>query len=214
VGRSYVRQQASDIVADLLSAGNVEGGEVDAAIEMAVFHADERQTVWQHLQTLAGLTGRRTASAADGAVNFAPPKTGGADHAVRAGAELLAWGLGARHAVGQRPPAAALSAAGEKGADAWHLLHHQPDGGAAALVHPAIRDRDAAQAWDEGIAAAAAALAGGGSVVTTGDPAVRAGELVEVEDLPRGAATYRVLAADHLLDGGGLRSHLRLEAVA
>ena len=214
VGRSYVRQQASDIVADLLSAGSVDPGEVDAGIEMAAFHVDERRTVWQHLQTLATLTGRQTASAADGSVNFTPPKTGSADHGVRAAAELIQWSVGGREQGAAGPPTAAVSAAGEQGADAWHLLHHEPDGGAAALLHPAIRDRNAAQAWGDGLTRAATRLAAGGSIVIVGDPTVRAGDLVDVQDLPRGASTYRVLAADHLLDAGGLRTRLRLEAVA
>lgn len=214
VGRSYVRQQAADIVRDLLSSAGVTAGQVDAGIEISVFHVDERCTAWQHLQRLATLTGRQTASSADGSVSFTPPKSGPADHTLRAGAELLHWAVGGRDHGAATAPTAAYSATGEKGADAWHLLHHSPDGGTVALLDPAIRDKAAAQAWGDGLTASAARLGGGGLVVIVGDPDVRAGDLVDLQDLPRGASTFRVLAADHLLDPHGLRTRMRLEAVA
>jgi phage protein D len=212
VGRSYVRQQVGDIVRDLLSAAQVDPGEIDGQVEMAVYHVDEQCTVWQHLNALGSLTGREVSSGPDGAVHFIPPKTGAPDHTLRTGAELVAWELGGFQAGVMPPPTAAVSAAGEQGADAWHLLSHEPGGKARTLLNSAIRDIEAAQAWSDGLKAAAARKGAGGWLLAVGDPSLRAGDLVEIEDVPRGAVTYRVLAADHLLDGSGLTTRLKLEA--
>jgi hypothetical protein len=48
-----------------------------------------------------------------------------------------------------------------------------------------------------------------------GGTAVRAGDLVELTDLPDGPdRTWHVLEAQHVLDAWGLRCRLRLEAAA
>jgi hypothetical protein len=214
VGRAYVQQAVADIVNDLLSSAGVDPGDIDASLEMGVYHADERRTAWQHLQVLATLTGCVVRSGADGSVHFTPPRIGNADHLLRGGAELMAWGVGGRPAGEPPAPAAPVSAAAERGSDAWQLWHHEPDGGGVALMHPAVRDRDAADAYEDAVTAVADRLAAGGIVTVTGDADVRAGDLVELDDVPRAADTYRVVSADHVLDRGGFATRLRLEAAA
>ncbi len=214
VGRSYVQQSVGDIVTDLCSTASVDPGDLDGDVTLSAFHADERRTAWQHVCHLAELTGRAVTSGADGSLNFTKPRTGAADHTLRGGAELLAWAAGARQPVPVPPPSKPLAAAAEQGADAWHLLLHEPDGGSVALLDSAIRDQSSADAWGDGLAATATRRGTGGWIAITGDPTVRVGDLVEVTDVDRAAGTYRVRAVDHRIDGHGFTSRLRLEGVA
>jgi hypothetical protein len=105
-----------------------------------------------------------------------------------------------------------FGAASEQGTDAWSLVHHQPGGGGLHRVLPAIRDREAAAAIDAATSAAHARLGGLARVVATGASKVRAGDLVELADVDRASATYRVLRSRHQIDEHGFRTSLELEA--
>jgi hypothetical protein len=72
----------------------------------------------------------------------------------------------------------------------------------------------AAIALDRAAAAAHARSGAHAVVAATGHAAVRAGDLVDLDGLPRDSGTYRVLRARHELDLGGFRTSLELEAAA
>jgi phage protein D len=105
-----------------------------------------------------------------------------------------------------------FGAASEQGAEAWSLVHHQPGGSGVHRVLPAVRDREAASAVDQAVAAAHERTAAAGRVVSTGQPKVRAGDLVELDGVERAGATYRVRRARHRIDGAGFRTALDVEA--
>jgi phage protein D len=217
IGRSYVSQTAADVVSDLLSSESVDAGEIDAALQLASYHVDESSTAWSHVQRLALLAGCEVASAPDGGLVLRPPKSGRADHVLRHGAELVAWALGTRDR--DAPPAVApFGAASEEGSERWHVLLKEPEGGApstATLVPAALRDRDGAQALADALGRAAERRSVGGTLELVGDPAIRAGDLVELTEMPHGEdGTYRVLAAAHMLDSAGFRTQLRVEGAA
>jgi phage protein D len=214
VGRVYTSQTVGDIVRDLCSAAGVRAGQVDSGPTLGAYHVDERRTGWRHVRTLAGILRAELACSAAGEVHVRAPRSGSAQHTLRAGAELLGWAAGARLAGADPLPVGPYGAASEQGADAWSLVHHQPGGSGAHRLLPAIRDREAASAIDDAASAAHARSEGQARVVATGVPAVRAGDLVELEDVPRAAGTYRVLTARHQLDEGGFRTSLDLEAAA
>jgi hypothetical protein len=218
VGRAYVSQTAGDVVSDLISSGGCRPGTVDAPLDLPAYLVSERQSVWRALQDLARLTGSVVRSRADGAVDFAPPRSRPADHSLRAGAEMLSWAVGDAEPAGAVPAVVPSGAGSEAGSSRWQFLLAEPDNGPPGeptIAPPSVRTRDAAQSVGDRLAASADRRAGVGVVTIVGGHAVRAGDLVDLTDLSAGPdRTWHVLDAQHLLDRWGLRSRLRLEAAA
>lgn len=212
IGRCYTAQKVGDIVRDLCGAAGLTTGDVDDGPTLGAYHVDERRTGWRHLRELAALLGDELASGAAGEVHVRAPRTGSAQHTLRAGAELLDWAAGGQAATADPLPVGPYGAASEQGSDAWSLIQHAPGGTGPHRVLPAVRDRDAAAAIDSAATAAHQRSTVRGRAVATGVPAIRAGDLVELDDVPRAAATYRVLRARHRIDAGGFRTILDLEA--
>jgi hypothetical protein len=214
VGRAYVQQTLGDIARDLLGEAGVDEGDIDAGPMLAVHHVDERRSAWHHLRALAGLYGSELSSSGDGGVNLRPPRSGRADHTVRAGAELLGWTAGTSTPRAQPRPTGAYSAASEQGSDAWSLVHHEPGGSGDHEVLPGVRDQDRASARDTALTAAHDRAVGFARAHVTGIAVLRAGDLVELDGVARAAGTYRTLAVAHRVDDGGFVSVLTLEAAA
>jgi hypothetical protein len=217
VAQSYLGQSAADIVRDLLDQGATDAGEIEAPLQLHAYHVDERRSVWTHLQELARLAGCDVYGAADGAVCFRPPRQGPADHALRFGAELLAWSVGRRHQGAEPPAVVAYGAASESGAEAWHLVLREPDGSPPSgptVIVPAVRDRDGARSVGQAFADRRARRAVGGDVVAVGDAAIRPGAVVSLDDLPDGdLGELRATAVFHVLDArAGFVSRLHVEA--
>jgi hypothetical protein len=217
VAQGYVDQTIADIVKDLIDKAGGRAGDVDASTQLAAYHVDERRNVWSHLVDLARLAGCDLGCAADGAVNFQPPRQGGSDRTLRHGAELLRWRVGQRRALPDPLPVVPYGAASEAGKDGWHLLLRTPDGdppSAASMIHAAVRDRDLAQSLSDARTRARDRAATGGEVLITGDAGLRPGAVVTLEDLPSGElGDLRVLAVSHLIDARhGFVTTLRTEA--
>ena len=212
VGRAYTGQTVGDIVRELISAAGAQAGDVDAGPTLGAYHVDERRSCWRHVRTLASMFAYELSSGAAGEVHVRPPRTGRADHTLRAGAELVSWAVGARQLALASAEVGPFGAASEQGAEAWSLLHHQPGGSGPHRIIPAVRDREAASAVDRAVATAHERTGAAGRVVATGQPNVRAGDLVALDGVERAAATYRVRHARHRIDRNGFRTTLDLEA--
>lgn len=213
VGRSYVQQSMGDIARDLLGEARVDAGEIDAGPTIAIHHVDERRSAWHHLRSLAALYVAELSSAGDGGVNLKPPKTGRADHSIRAGAALLGWIAGERTPGAEPRATGAFSAASEQGSDAWSLIRHESSAGDHDVV-PGVRDQDRASARDSALADAHRRSTRFAKAAITGIAALRAGDLVDLDDVDRASGTYRAVAVDHRVDDRGFVSLLTLEAAA
>lgn len=216
IGRSYIGQTVADVVADLAAAGGGSAGEVSASHTLAAYHVDERRSVWTHVRQLARLTGSELSSAPDGGLNFRPVKTGTADHTLHHGADLVAWRVGPRGPAGPDVSVVPFGAASEQGTDKWHILLRSPEGDSPqgeVVVAAALRDRDATQALQDALGAAAARRAQGGGLTLVGDGAIRAGDLVELADMPSGEdGLLRAIAVTHLLAmDAGFRTAIAVE---
>lgn len=214
VGRAYVQQSMGDIARDLLGEAGVDEGEIDAGPTIAIYNVDERRSAWHHLRSLAALHGAELSSAGDGGVNLRPPKTGRADHSIRAGAALLGWIAGERTPGAEPRATGAFSAASEQGSDAWSLVRHESSGAGDHDVVPGVRDQDRASARDSALADAHRRSGGFAKAAITGIAVLRAGDLVDLDDVDRASGTYRALAVDHRVDDRGFVSLLTLEAAA
>jgi phage protein D len=214
VGRAYVGRTVGDIVRDLAGEAGVSPGEVEAGPTLPVFYVDEARSAWRHVRNLARLTAAELSSAPDGGLHLRPPRAGTADHRLRAGAELLAWAVGGQSELAPAPGSGPYSAASEQGTEAWSLVHHDPGGSGSHRVHPLLRDRDTCQLVDEATTKARSRAGRTGTAVVVGDPAIRAGDLVELRSVERAEDTYRVVSARHEIGPDGFRTTLRLEGVA
>jgi hypothetical protein len=188
VGRSYLQRDLSDIVEDLAGEAGVTVGDLDADLRLPAYHVDERRSAWSHVRSLARLAAAEITTAPDGALDVRRPRSGdSADHTLRHGADLLAWSAGTAATVAPRPDVVAHGAASSMGAQAWHVVLKEPDGGAPdtfTLVPVAVRDTDAASTVAEWAARASVRQERTGRATAVGNPAIRAGHLVELADLP------------------------------
>ena len=214
IGRAYVSRTAGDIAKDLAGEAGASAGDIENGPTLPVFYVDENRSAWHHLRRLARLTVAELTSAPDGGVNLRAVRAGSADHTLRAGADLLAWAVGGQRQPAIVPPTGPYSAAGEQGTEAWSLVHHDPGGSGAHRVHPVLRDRDIADLVDAATSAASDRATKDGWVIVTGDPSIRAGDLVELESVQRADGSFRVVSAGHEIDIDGFRTTLRLEGAA
>jgi hypothetical protein len=218
--QAYLDQTVADIVRDILGRAEVDAGTIDASLKLSVYHVDERRTLWAHMLDLARLAACDLSADGEGKVNFHPPRFGPtADHTLRYGADLLAWSVGPRAPTGDPPAIVPFGAASEEGAEKWHLVLREPDGGSPSSytrVFESLRDRDGASALEEGLRRAASRRATGGWLELVGNPTVRPGDVIELADMPNGEdGTIRALAVTHRIDGvSGFRSRVTVEGVA
>jgi hypothetical protein len=192
-----VSQTLADVVRDLLAAGDVDAGDVDAPMSFPALHIDPRRSVWGNLHALARRTGHQVTSTPAGAVSFGPAAAspalpggfGGVE--LRAGAELL------QYRSGPRPRADAAGAVTPAASSQWYLLLAEPESGAdpPVLVHPALRTRELADAAAEAAGNLASRRARTARVRVPGQPGLRAGTTITALD-----EEHRVLRVRHLLD--------------
>ena len=212
VSRTYSEQSIADIVNDLARGADVDVDGVEADTKLSAFHVDDRRSVWSWLRELAILAGAELCAAPGGGLRFVPVRTGSADVTLRYGADLLAYEL--TDAPSPPVPAvAAHGAASESGAERWHWIRREPTGvgDGAVRVVAAFHNKDAADRLAEALTARASRASKRGVVLATGQPALRAGDLVELSDLP--SADGGLLGATAAALGGGGGTALRARAV-
>jgi len=236
LSRTYVQQSVADVVEDLLAEAEVDAGPIDAGRQLAHFHVDGKRSAWQNLHLLAELFGSQISSEADGALSFKPAPgadaggLGGAlgaaasaagaaagalglggDDGLRRGANVLTWAVGdLRPQPATMPEVAALGAASPFGAPRGHHLLKEPEGGSIqTLVKPSLRDADSAGAAAQALSAAASRSRRGGRFSVLGDPILRAGAEVTVDD-----ETWHLRSVRHRVDSvDGYVCHLRVEGM-
>ena len=220
VGRSYVEVAASDVVTDLLGEADVDEGEIDAGPTLAAFHVSERAHAWAHIYRLSRIASSELSTAADGSLNFrlapgAESGIGGLAGAVAgAASSLLGLGGGRRYGAeihemvvataGPVPIArtvAPFGAASELGSSSWHVLVKDPAGASpsgSVLMPGALRDRDATAQLESSLTQAATRAETAAWVTVTGDHTIRAGDVIELSELPEGGdAAVRVTRLSH-----------------
>ncbi|CAD5366036.1 Phage protein D [Rubrivivax sp. A210] len=210
--QAFLNQSVADIVRDL--AGEVQIDQALATLKLPAWHVDNRRPLWRHLQDLARLVDADLCSAADGSLRFVPAGSPAAPTLLRYGADLLDWRLST---VAEATPAAvaAAGAGSEQGEARWHWLRHDPVGaGAGPTLLPAgLASSDGAQGVADGLSARAKRSSVRGELLLPGRPALRPGDVVQLQDLPGGdPGALRVRAVLHTLDGAsGFLTRLRVE---
>jgi len=198
--RTYLDQTVADIFNDLASSVGVE--DVMADLKLSAYSIDDRRTVWAHILELAMLAGAEATVSAAGALRFVPIGSGAASHTFRHGTTLLRWDVQTVPPP-KVPKVVASGAASEQGADRWHWLNHDPVGEGAehSWLVGAFHTRDAADALAETLTQAAKRAEVRGSIRVVGEPTLRPGDVVELENLPGGASrSFRIPTLRHTLD--------------
>ena len=209
--RTYLSQTVADIVRDLASAVDVD--QVDGASELSYYAVDHRRSVWGHLLDLASLTGSEITCSGSGALRFRPIAPLASATRFRYGAEVLSWQV-ATAAHGPAPVFAAHGSASESGAEKWHWVSPDPTGGAGgSQVVGAFHARSLGEALSNAAAKSAERAGISGQVQLVGQPALRAGDVFSLADLPGGdPGPVRALAVVHLLDATrGFRTAVSVE---
>jgi hypothetical protein len=237
IARTYVQQTVADVVEDLLAEAEVAAGSVDAGQSLAQYHLDGRRSAWDSIHALARLFGAEITSGADGSLSFVPAPGASAGGALgglgglagaaagvagdllglgggglRRGANLLGWATGPRRAEALPVPGVApLGAASSLGASRGHHVLKEPDDGSSAtLVIASLRDTDGADGAAQALTARATRTRTGGRLVVVGDPTLRAGTDVDVDD-----ETWHVRRVQHCMDAvSGYVCELTVEGTA
>ena len=195
-GRSWRQTTLGQVVQDLLGDGEVDAGDVVAALSLPALHVDPHRSIWSALHDLARRTGHQITSTPDGKVSFTPATgvgslpTGLGAGELREGAELLSFRAGPRQAR------TALTRVSPAGAQYWYLLEAAPDSGSdVEVVDPALRTREAANAGTDAFAADASRATRRARMRVTGRPDLRAGTTIQAR-----GESYRVLRVRHAVD--------------
>jgi phage protein D len=214
---SYVQQTIGDIVSDLVAQAGVTTGTIEASQSLAAYHVDERRAVWSHVVDLSNIADLSLTTSAAGALEMREPKSSPVASTLRYGAELLLWQAGPRQAAGIAFQAAPHGAGSEAGSEKWHILLKDPTGGspdAPMIVLPAARDRETADAFSQAEESRKTRRGLHGRAIVTGTPALRAGDVVAMVDLPAGEdLTFRCRSVCHEISPDlGFTTHMLLEA--
>ena len=209
---AFRNQSVADIVRSL--AGEVSIDQALATLKLPAWHVDNRRPIWRHLQDLARLVDADLCSAADGSLRFVPAGAPGAPTLLRHGADLLDW-QSSQLAEPTATAVAAVGAGSEQGESRWHWLRHDPVGaGAGPTALPAgVATLDGAQGVASGLAARAKRAKVRGALLLPGNPALRPGDVVLLQDLPGGdPGPLRVRGVLHSFDASsGFLTRLRVE---
>ncbi|CAN5192499.1 hypothetical protein BH18ACT4_BH18ACT4_09470 [soil metagenome] len=235
-GQAFIDSSVADIVESLADEAGAAVGELEAPMVLAAYHVDERRNAWRHVLDLAWLAGVDVSTEPDGGLTLKPaPDPGaaagglgaavasavipGAGGGLRYGAELVAWGLGPADTDRGETRVFPYGAGSELGAAKWHIVLKEPECGAPSgpVVLPgALRDREGATTLERALAARTARRATLGRVVVVGDQAHRAGDVIDLAELPAGPSPrLRILRLTHVVsEGTGFLTHLDVEAAA
>ncbi len=199
--QAYLQQGVADIVNDLASEVEIDTVECDMRLES--YCVDTRLSIWEHLRSLAEISGSALGSSPSGGFRFTPASSPGDSHQLHYGIDVLSWRVASR----PQPVPAALAAHGaasEQGSSRWHWLRNDPAPAAdenRTHVIGAFHSKDAVDVLSEAFAAAAQRGETEGCVELWSRPEVRPGDHLALAGLPGGDQAVRALRVCHRVDG-------------
>jgi hypothetical protein len=208
VNTVYSNQSAQQIASDLAAQAEVDTGDVETGDTYPYVVAHESRSALELLGRIARVEGMDLYADTDGRLTMKRFTKAGADYTYRYAVDVLDARL-VRHDV----PTAHVLVAGEspasaRGNDSWHLIAKDAasflgDAGdgvhVLALHEGTVRTRAAAQRLADATRDAIGAYATWGRLAVLGDPRVRLGDAVGVEDAPTSSlnGTFKVTGVRH-----------------
>ncbi|WP_257456344.1 hypothetical protein [Archangium lipolyticum] len=214
----YEQTSAGSIVSELVQKAGATAGTVEDGPTFTSYVLHRGPRALRHIHRLAEQCGFDVYTDGEGAVHFAAPKQGGADHTFTYREQVLkiellrtplaydgveVWGEGAASTQGSEKShwlvADLSSVSGKAAADADFKVQSGSEGELSREVRDgAVRTGDDATAQAEARMKALASRALRGFAVVLGAPAVKPGDLVEFADIPATHAVH-ALASDKVL---------------
>ncbi len=202
--QAYQEQTVGDIISDLAGQAEVATGPIDGSLAIHIWYVTEQRSAWWHINKLAGMGGYELLCDETGALVVRPVGSGGVNHSLRYGAEILSLQTGNHRDSGVSYPYAPAGAGSELGSDKWQIILREPVGdspeGPATIVG-ALRDLDTAEEMADGVRARMTRSLFSGQALITGDGTIRPGDTIDVTDLPgQDAINARVQEVRHSFD--------------
>ena len=221
---SFERQPAAGIVRKLAGDAGVTAGTIDLDLDLPVYAAHPGRTAAEHVARLAEWGNAMALVDADGTLAVRAIPEGPAGRALLSGREIIAVSLVASAPVNPKRfrigsgPAGNMSAPDALRPAAGPLPDSADNGGAGVLrtAAPALRTPAAATSAS-GAASGAAARAGARLELRCFLlPAVRPGQVIEIQGLPAGLprGPFLVTQVDHRLNRATGETTVRAEALA
>jgi len=217
---TYEGQDAASVIRKLASDVNAQTARVDVDLELAAYCAHPSRTAAEHIAQLAFAGGAIAFTDADGKLNVKARPEGQATAALKFGREFTHYLAGPAKAVNPRRFAIGFGPAGSGGSpDALRpsvdiLPDSAPDGGAGVrrIPSPFLRVPSAATKASNAMQSAAAARTNTLIAHCFLLPALRPGDVVEVQELPDGldAGPWLITEVRHRYENG--RGETRLTA--
>lgn len=205
-------QNAQDVVKKLASDVSVSTNEVDIDLDLAVYVAHPGRTAAEHIAKLAELGGGIAYTDGDGSLNAKKKPSGPADSALKFGREIMAYETRSADALSPQRFAMGFGPAGSGGAD--DALRQSVDaipgsaaeGGAGVwrVPAPVLRVPSAATTASGALQSIAAGQAQRVTAHCFLLPALRPGNVTEVQDLPDKLSTgpWLITCVEHRFECG------------
>lgn len=218
---TFEKQSASQIIRKLASDVSVQPGRIDLNLDLPVYVADPGRTASEHIAGIAALAGAIASAGDDGSLNVTERPSGPATSALRFGREFVEYETskqpilsGNRFAIGFGP-AGSSSAPDALRHSKEHLPSSAPGGGLGIWRRPTPVLRQATAASDASTAAQTSAAAQSDRLRARCFvlEALRAGDVVEVQDLPSGLSggPWLITRVSHRIRHGTGRTEIEAE---
>ena len=209
---TYEKQSAKDVIRALAGDAGVSIGSLDIDLPLAVYVAHQGRTAAEHIASLAVLGGALAVVNADNELDVFPRPGTSPDSALRYGREISQYqvthapGLSARRVALGSGPAGSATAPDALRQTLGRLPDSPPDPGVGAVWQPAAilrapsAAKNASQALESQLSVRAKRL----RAVCFLIPALRPGQVIEVQDVPDGldGGPWLVTAVRHQLRPG------------
>jgi len=205
-------QDAQAVVSKLAQDVSMKTGDVDIDLDLALYVAHPGRTAAEHIAKLAELAGGIAYSDGDGSLNAKQKPSGPADSALKYGREVMSYQTRSADALSPRRFAMGFGPAGSGGAsDALRpsvdaIPGSAADGGAGVwrVPTPLLRVPSAATTASGALQGMATAQSERVTAHCFLLPALRPGNVIEVQELPQGLSTssWLVTRVQHSFERG------------
>jgi hypothetical protein len=221
---SFEKQPAMQIVRKLAGDVSLRTGRLDLDLDLPAYIAHPGRSAAEHIAELARFAGAFAATADDGALEVRALPEGQADSALRFGREILRYTVNDEQVVNGRTYAVGAGPAGSASApDALRpargfLPASAGDGGPGTLrlPTPLLRTPKAATGASDASSRAAAARGTRLAAACFLLPALRPGQVIEVQDLPAplSGGPWFVTRVEHRLEHGAGQTRFEAHSAA
>jgi hypothetical protein len=221
---SFEKQSAAQIIRKLAADVSLRPGTLDLDLDLPAYIAHPGRNAAEHVAELARLAGAFAATGDDGSLEVRAMPEGPADSALRFGREILQYTVsdeavanGQTFAIGAGPAGSASAPDALRPATGFLPASAGEGGpGVIRLPTPVLRTPAAAAGASDAFSRSASARGKRLAAVCFLLPALRPGQVIEVQDLPEPLAggPWFVTRVEHRVEHGAGQTRLEAHSVA